>query len=91
VEGTDKWRRNLGRNETVLGRKDILAENPPHELLVGLEGAFWKPGGETRIFTPDAVARRRFRRYWLMIRPGSGLIRRLMLRSIRAEAERLPD
>jgi hypothetical protein len=108
----------------------ILAEDPPHELLFGLEGAFWRSGGdlravdplsfreplpegtaraawnftlapdaeggcvlqtETRIFTPDAVARRRFRRYWLMIRPGSGLIRRLMLRSIRAEAERLPD
>jgi hypothetical protein len=52
---------------------------------------FWKPGGETRIFTRDAVARRRFRRYWLVIRPGSGLVRRLLLRSIRTEAERLPD
>jgi hypothetical protein len=106
----------------------VLAEDPPHELLIGLEGAFWKAGGalrpvdpssfrdpvpaglaraawnfrvtpeapascllhtETRILTGDAHARRRFRLYWLLIRPGSGVIRRLMLRAIRAEAERL--
>lgn len=35
---------------------------------------------------PDVHAR--FRTYWLFIRPGSGLIRRAMLRSIRREAER---
>jgi hypothetical protein len=108
----------------------ILAEDPPHELLIGLEGAFWKPGGdlrpvdpvsfrapipasiaraawnfhtvpqgaencvlhtETRILTGGASARRRFRLYWLLIRPASGLIRRLMLRAIRAEAERPPQ
>jgi hypothetical protein len=107
----------------------VLAEDPPHELLIGLDGAFWKPGGElrpvdavsfreaipggiaraawnfhivpegvescvlhteTRILTGDASARWRFRLYWLLIRPGSGGIRRLMLRAIRAEAERLP-
>jgi hypothetical protein len=107
----------------------VLAEDPPHELLIGLEGAFWKPSGElrpvdpvsfqapvpaglaraawnfriapgragscvlhteTRILAGEGAARRRFRLYWLLIRPGSGLIRRLMLRSIREEAERLP-
>ena len=105
----------------------VLAEAPPRELLIGLEGGFWKPGGdlrpvdpisfrapvpagiaraawnfaiapatagscllhtETRILTGDPAARRRFHFYWALIRPGSGLIRRLMLRSIRAEAER---
>jgi hypothetical protein len=105
----------------------ILAEDPPRELVIGLEGAFWKPRGnlrpvdartfadpvppglaraawnfavvpatdggcvlhtETRILTGDAGARRRFRLYWTLVRPGSGLIRRLMLRAIRAEAER---
>lgn len=51
------------------------------------------PGGgsvlstETRVRADDPAARRRFRLYWLAIRPGSGLIRRLMLRAIRAEAE----
>jgi hypothetical protein len=107
----------------------VLAEDPPHELLIGLEGAFWKPSGElhpvdpvsfrepvpagraraawnfsiapasaggcvlhteTRVLTGDAGARWRFRLYWLLVRPGSGLIRRLMLRAIRREAERSP-
>lgn len=107
----------------------VLAEDPPHELLIGLEGAFWKASGElhpvdpvsfratvpaglaraawnfriapgngggcilrteTRVRAGDGAARRRLRLYWLLIRPGSGLIRRLMLRSIREAAERLP-
>jgi hypothetical protein len=105
----------------------VLAEEPPHELLIGLEGAFWKPRGElrpidpdsfrepvapgvaraawnfrvdplssgssilqteTRILAGDAAARRQFLAYWILIRPASGLIRRLMLRAIRAEAEK---
>ncbi len=35
----------------------------------------------------DAAARRRFRLYWLAIRPFSGLIRRLWLRAIKRRAE----
>jgi hypothetical protein len=105
----------------------ILEEEPPRELVIGLEGAFWRPGGglraidaaafrgpipagiarvawnfaiepvagarcvlttETRIATGDAAARRRFRAYWWLVRPGSGLIRRFMLYAVRAEAER---
>jgi hypothetical protein len=104
----------------------VLAEDPPRELVLGLEGAFWKPSGElreidptsfrdavpvgiaraawnfsivpagaghyvlrteTRILTGDGAARRRFRIYWMLIRPWSGLIRRLMLRGIRRQAE----
>ena len=42
---------------------------------------------ETRVrCAPDARAR--FRAYWLIVRPGSGLIRRALLRAIRNEAER---
>ena len=42
---------------------------------------------ETRVWcAPDA--RSSFRRYWLVVRPGSGLIRRSMLRAIRRRAER---
>ena len=106
----------------------LLAEAPPRELLLGVEGAFWTRGGairatnatafraplppgtaraawnfvvekvadgtcvlstETRVrCCADAASRRRFRLYWLLARPGSGLIRRLMLRSIRRAAER---
>jgi hypothetical protein len=43
---------------------------------------------ETRVACGDPATRRRFRIYWLFIRPGSGLIRRLMLRSIKRAAER---
>lgn len=105
----------------------VVAERPPEELVIGLEGVFWSAGGdlrpvtlesfarpvprgvaraawnfrvvpagatgstlvtETRVVTGDAGTRRRFRTYWLFVGWGSGLIRRLVLRSIRAEAER---
>jgi hypothetical protein len=51
------------------------------------------PGGarlrtETRIECVDAPARRRFRLYWTIIGPFSGLIRREMLSMIRRDAER---
>lgn len=70
--------------------------DPP---LPGTARAAWnfhvapRPGGtcllttETRVRCADAASRRRFRAYWLVVRPGSGLIRRLMLRSIRRAAE----
>ena len=105
-----------------------LAERPPTELLIGLEGRFWRPRGdlctpsaesfattppaagtaravwnfaleasaeggtrlttETRVLCADRSARRRFLAYWYVIRPGSGLIRRYMLRAVRRTAER---
>jgi hypothetical protein len=43
---------------------------------------------ETRVLTGSAAARRRFRLYWVVVGVGSGLIRRLMLRAIKGEAER---
>ena len=42
---------------------------------------------ETRVWCA-ADARTKFRAYWMVVRPGSGLIRRSMLRAIRREAER---
>lgn len=42
---------------------------------------------ETRIAGTDAHARRRFGLYWLLIRPGSGLIRREWLRAIVRRAQ----
>jgi hypothetical protein len=42
---------------------------------------------ETRVHCADEASRRRFRLYWIVVRPGSGLIRRLMLRSVRKAAE----
>lgn len=42
---------------------------------------------ETRICVSDVASRRKFRTYWLIIRPGSGLIRRALLRAIKKRAE----
>ncbi len=42
---------------------------------------------ETRVHVADQDARRRFRRYWFVIRPFSGLIRILFLRAARQRAE----
>jgi hypothetical protein len=43
---------------------------------------------ETRIRGTDEDARRRFRRYWRVVMPGSALIRRAWLRAVRRRAER---
>ncbi len=42
---------------------------------------------ETRVHVADPPARRKFRRYWFVIRPFSGLIRILLLRAARRRAE----
>jgi hypothetical protein len=42
---------------------------------------------ETRIRVPDPKARRKFLRYWFVVRPFSGLTRILLLRAARARAE----
>jgi len=41
---------------------------------------------ETRIRSADPITLRRFRRYWRLVAPGSGLIRRAILGQIRREA-----
>ena len=43
---------------------------------------------ETRVATTDPTARRKFRRYWAFFSPGIILIRRILLRLLKAEAER---
>lgn len=100
----------------------IVGEDPPREIVLGIEGPFWKPNcrlgrvdaesfrrpvaaGTARAAWNFAIERRgdgtalvstetrvlcsdwRFRAYWVVVRPFSGLIRRLMLRAIRKEAE----
>jgi|SRR5262245_50375994 len=42
---------------------------------------------ETRVTCGDAASRRKFLGYWLIIRPVSGLVRLIMLRSVRRIAE----
>jgi hypothetical protein len=52
------------------------------------EGDHTRVRTETRIRATDEASRRRFFRYWLLIRVGSGLIRRSWLRAIKRKAER---
>jgi hypothetical protein len=40
-----------------------------------------------RIAATDVRARRRFAAYWVVVRPGSGLIRLLWLRAVKKRAE----
>jgi hypothetical protein len=42
---------------------------------------------ETRVHVPDAVSRRKFMRYWRVVRPFSGLIRMDVLRAAKRRAE----
>src|SRR5215213_1917910 len=72
----------------------LMGERPGEELLLGVAGRFWRPTGdivrlatETRVRCTDPASRRSFLRYWTVVGPFSGLIRREMLRSIRRAAE----
>jgi hypothetical protein len=58
-------------------------------LLVPLPGDRTQLRTETRVACVDGAARRRFRLYWMLIKPFSGLIRRSLLRGIRMRAEAL--
>jgi hypothetical protein len=42
---------------------------------------------ETRVQVPDPVSRRKFWRYWRIVRPFSGLIRMVVLRAAKRRAE----
>jgi hypothetical protein len=44
---------------------------------------------ETRVVCGDEASRRKFRAYWLIVRPFSGLIRLLMLRAVKRDCEKL--
>jgi hypothetical protein len=44
---------------------------------------------ETRVLATDDATRRAFRRYWLLVRAGSGLVRRDILTAVRAAAREL--
>jgi hypothetical protein len=72
----------------------------PGSLAPGLARGAWdfrlEPLGEgtTRFTTGPgsrAAARRRIHPYWLLVRPGSGLIRRAMLAGIRRATEAAAD
>jgi hypothetical protein len=90
---TGKFWRPTG-NISAFNREDF--DRP---VSAGLAQAVWnfsikedKPGRtilstETRVVCGDDASRRKFRAYWFFVRPLSGLIRRLMLKSVSKAAE----
>lgn len=56
-------------------------------FLVTAEGDGTRVRTETRIRATDPAARQKFRRYWYLIRAGSGIIRESWLRALKRKAE----
>lgn len=79
---------------TDLTAETFRAEPPAGQALAGWNFTVTaRPDGRSELRTETRVwcapdARLKFRLYWLVVRPGSGLIRRSMLRAIRRRAER---
>lgn len=77
----------------------IKHDRPMSELFLEFDEAGWKKVGfnirfadgalstETRIFATDPATRKRFGRYWAVIRIPSGMIRMAMLRGIRERVQ----
>jgi hypothetical protein len=66
---------------------DAFAEPGWAKLVLDFTAADGRLATETRVYLTDARARRRFRLYWLAVRPFSGLVRRSWLKAARRRAE----
>jgi hypothetical protein len=60
---------------------------PPATAVVDFRSVPGALTTETRVHVPDPVSRRKFARYWHVVRPFSGLIRVLVLRAAKRRAE----
>ena len=63
-------------------------DEPPATAVVDFRAEDGRLTTETRVHVPDPVSRRKFARYWRVIRPFSGLTRILLLRAAKRRAER---
>ncbi len=88
------WRlrggQDLGRPRTA---EEFLAYDRPDVCKAVIDFRIAELGAgrcrlttETRVHVDDPAARRAFRRYWLVVRPFSGLTRILFLREVRRQA-----
>ena len=88
------WKLSSGRSPKVAGAVEFSAFDQPGyaKAVMSLEAhqvdRRCELVTETRVFATDAQAQRAFSRYWLVIRPGSGIIRRVWLRAAKRRAER---
>jgi hypothetical protein len=93
------WRLVGGRSVAVAGGEDFAAfdqagyaKMAANFRLAPLAGArAIRLSTETRVGCTDAASARRFARYWWLIRPASGAIRRSWLAAIKRRAERPAD
>jgi hypothetical protein len=69
------------------GEFAAFARTDACQAVVDLRAADGELTTETRVRVRDGRARRRFRLYWLLIRPFSGLTRVLLLRAAKRRAE----
>jgi hypothetical protein len=60
---------------------------PPASAVVDFRLAPGRLSTETRVHVADPVSRRKFERYWRIVRPFSGLIRMSILRAAKRRAE----
>jgi hypothetical protein len=87
------WKVRGGYAPRFAGAADFDAYDRPDSCKAVMNFRLEPEGGATRLSTvtrvqvPDPAARRKFARYWRLIRPFSGLIRILMLREIKKRAE----
>jgi hypothetical protein len=88
------WGLGAHRNNTdITGPDEFLAFAEPGYAKAAIGMRFTAAGEgrtlavtETRVLCVDAAARRAMGRYWLLIRPFSGMVRIAMLRSLRKRA-----
>lgn len=90
------WQRKPAKRPNITTVADFAAFDEPGwvkyviDFLLEPEGAGTRLSTETRGYSTDDRARRRFRIYWALIRPASGLVRRDMLAATARAAERPP-
>jgi hypothetical protein len=99
--GAAVWEQMLRKGFEEVAPNTLVASGRPWRIRgeLGAEGVslaklamdFRAEGGElsteTRVWLDDGKARRRFRLYWLIVRPFSGLVRRSWLRAAKRRAE----
>ena len=93
------WRLAGGRSAAVADGDDFAAFDQPgyakmaanFRLASTVGGSATQLSTETRAACTDPASARRFARYWWLIRPASGVIRRSWLAAIKRRAKRSAD
>jgi hypothetical protein len=87
------WRLVGGERAPALDADGLRAWSEPGWVKVGMDFRLAADGDrttlrtETRVAATDATARLLFSGYWLVVRPGSSMVRRELLATVAARAE----